>query len=73
MGSSNLGQSIPGVSISSSVRSTGTHCWLRVTPGRSSALAVLRLATLLIKVDFPTLGIPRIITRRVRPVWPFSA
>ena len=44
----------------------GTHCWERVTPGRSSALAVLRPATRLMKVDFPTLGMPRIITRSVR-------
>ena len=46
---------------------------LRVTPGRSSVLAVLRPATLLIKVDLPTLGMPRIITRTTRPACPFSA
>ena len=72
-GSSNLGHSIPGVSSSSKLWSTGTHCLALVTPGRSSVLAVFRLATWLIKVDFPTLGMPRIITRTTRPAWPFSA
>ena len=50
----------------------GTHCLARVTPGRSSVLAVLRPAMRLMKVDLPTLGTPRIITRTTR-FCPFSA
>ena len=51
----------------------GTHCLERVTPGRSSVFAVFLPATLLMKVDLPTLGMPRIITRTTRPACPFSA
>ena len=61
------------MSSSSSVGSTGTHCLERVTPGRSSARAVLRWATLLIKVDLPTLGTPRTMTRTTLPTWPLAA
>ena len=65
--SSNLGHKMPGVSSSSSPRSTVTHCLTRVTPGRSLALADLRLATLLMKVDLPTLGMPTTMARTGRP------
>ena len=43
-----------------------------VTPGRSPALADFFLATLLIKVDLPTLGMPTTMARTGRPTWPFS-
>ena len=70
--SSNLGHKIPGVSSSSSPWSTVIHCFPRVTPGRSPALADFFLATLLIKVDLPTLGMPTTMARTGRPTWPFS-
>ena len=70
--SSNLGHRIPGVSSRSSRASTLTHCFPRVTPGRSPALADLRRATLLIKVDLPTLGTPTTMARTGRPTCPFS-
>ena len=70
--SSNLGHRIPGVSSSSSPRSTVTHCFPRVTPGRSLALADFFRATLLIKVDLPTLGTPTTMARTGRPTRPFS-
>ena len=70
--SSNLGQRMPGVSSSSSPWSTVIHCLPRVTPGRSEALADFFLATLLIKVDLPTLGMPTTMARTGRPTWPFS-
>lgn len=71
--SSNFGHRMPGVSRSSSVLSTGTHCFVRVTPGRSSALALLRPETLLINVDLPTFGMPSTITRSTRPIWPLAS
>ena len=45
---------------------------LRVTPGRSPALADFFRATLLMKVDLPTLGTPTTMARTGRPTWPFS-
>ena len=53
--------------------STLTHCLPRVTPGRFWAMALFRLATLLMKVDLPTLGTPTTMTRTGRPDIPFSA
>ena len=70
--SSNLGHRIPGVSSSSRPWSTVIHCLPRVTPGRSPALADFFLATLLMKVDLPTLGMPTTMARTGRPTWPFS-
>ena len=49
------------------------HCLPRVTPGRSSALARAEPAKLLMKVDFPTFGIPASITRMRAPDIPFPA
>ena len=70
--SSNLGHRMPGVSSRSSPWSTWTHCLPRVTPGRSPALADFRPATLLMKVDLPTLGTPTTMARTGRPTRPFS-
>ena len=70
---SNFGQRMPGVSSSSSPESMLIHCLPRVTPGLSPAMAALRPATLLMKVDLPTFGMPRIITRSARPTWPFAS
>ena len=71
--SSNFGHRMPGVSSSSKPLSTVIHCLPRVTPGRFWALADLRPATLLIKVDLPTLGTPTTMARTGRPTCPFSA
>ena len=61
--SSNLGQSTPGVSSISKPFATVNHWLPRVTPGRSADTALLRPATRLMKVDFPTFGMPTIMTR----------
>ena len=70
---SNRGQSMPGVSSSSSVRSTLIHCRPRVTPGRSETAAALRPAALFINVDLPTLGIPSTMARSCRVPWPLAS
>ena len=70
---SNLGQRMPGVSSRSSPRSMLIHCLPRVTPGLSPAMAAFRPATLLMKLDFPTFEMPRIITRSGRPACPLAS
>ena len=67
-----MGQRIPGVSSKSRPEPAPTHCLPRVTPGRSPALADFGPATLLIKVDLPTLGTPTTMARMGRPTCPFS-
>ena len=73
-GSIRLGsQELARLDEAAGVRGIRQRVLLRVTPGRSSALAVLRLATLLIKVDLPTFGMPSTITRTTWPTCPFAA
>ena len=50
-----------------------THCFVCVTPGRSSAFALAEPQRRLIKVDFPTLGMPTIMAFNRFPVMPFSS
>ncbi len=64
---------MPGVSSRSSPVSMLIHWRPRVTPGLSPAIAALRFATLLINVDLPTFGMPRIITLSGRPTCPFAS
>ena len=59
--SSNLGQSIPGVSRSSMFFPRRIHCLPFVTPGLFPTFVHAFLAYELINVDFPTFGIPTII------------
>ena len=70
--SSNLGHRMPGVSSRSIPLSTRNHWLPRVTPGLSAALADLRPMMRLMKVDFPTFGMPTTITRTALPTRPFS-
>ncbi len=53
-----LGQSVPGVSSSSMLSSTFTHCFPFVTPGRFPVTVFPFLQRLLIKVLLPLLGTP---------------
>ena len=62
---------MPGVSSSSIPLSTLIHCFPRVTPGLSPAMAAFRPARLLMKVDLPTFGMPTAIKRIFRPLCPF--
>ena len=71
--SSNFGQRTPGISSSSVLSSRVTHCFPRVTPGRSSTLARLEPARRLMKEDLPTFGIPTIIMRIGLPCIPFAS
>ena len=58
--SSNLGQSMPGVSRSSKSFFSLIHCFPLVTPGLSPVLAVAFPTLLFMNVDFPTFGMPTI-------------
>ena len=68
--SSNLGHRIPGVSRSSSPLFRRIHCFPLVTPGLFPVLAQAFPAKELIKVDFPTFGIPTTIARTGRFTMP---
>ena len=57
LSSSNLPQSVPGVS-RKSTPSMLIHCFPRVTPGRSPVTAPARLHIALMTVDLPELGTP---------------
>ena len=61
LSSSNFGQRTPGVSKSSKSFFVLIHCTCFVTPGLSPIFALFLFEMELIKVDFPTLGIPTII------------
>ena len=61
--SSNFGQRMPGVSRSSTFLFSRIHCFPFVTPGLFPVLAHDFHARELIKVDFPTFGIPTTIAR----------
>ena len=56
---------MPGVSSISRYGPSFTHCLARVTPGRSEALATAEPLRRLMKVLFPTLGMPTTISRTV--------
>ena len=64
--SSNFGQRIPGVSRSSTCLFRRIHCFPLVTPGLLPVFAQAFPASALIKVDFPTLGIPTTMARTGR-------
>ena len=72
-GSSNFGQSTPGMSIRSSPSDVGTHCFVSVTPGLSSTLTFLPPHNRLISDDLPTFGIPTTMARSFRPLIPRAA
>ena len=55
---SNFGHKIPGVSSNSRELLILIQVWLFVTPGLSPVTAAFLLASVLINVDLPTLGIP---------------
>ncbi len=63
---SNFGHKIPGVSRSSSDLFSLIHCFPFVTPGLFPVFVHAFPAKELIKVDFPTLGIPTTIARTGR-------
>ena len=70
--SSNLGQSIPGVSNSCNALPTLIHCCCLVTPGLLPVCVILRFASLFINVDLPTFGIPTIIALLALGLSPFA-
>ena len=70
--SSNFGHNTPGISRRSRPSSVGTHCFVRVTPGRFSTFAFLEPARRFIKEDFPTFGIPTIMAFNLLPSIPLS-
>ena len=53
-----FGHKIPGVSRSSTSLPSLIQSWCFVTPGVGPVSAAFRLESLLIKLDFPTFGIP---------------
>ena len=69
----NFGHKTPGVSNKSIFSLTLIHCFFFVTPGLFPTSNLFDFTTLFINDDFPTFGIPRIITFIFLPVLPFSA
>ena len=65
--SSTFGHMIPGLSESVMPFFRTTCCWLFVTAGLSPVFATLRSISVLMSVDFPTFGMPTMITRAVLP------
>ena len=70
---SNFGHNTPGVSNSSILSFILIHCFCFVTPGLFPTSADVFFAILFINEDFPTFGIPTIITLIFLPIRPLSA
>ena len=71
-GSSNFGQSTPGVSRSSMPSPQTTHWFERVTPGRFATCSLDFELMRLMNEDLPVFGMPTTMSRSGRPLMPFA-